>query len=134
MPPAGKEQVIRTDLHTASRCLGLTQRVLLREHLHRVGALLGAAETVRLLAPARWRSHRAVAVLTDTRLLLVRRPPMCSPTDHASFPFHRITHLTVHPVPPQGARVRIMVGLDLEEFSITGSSPGFENALRDATA
>ncbi len=43
--------------------------------------MLEEAETVRVLTPARWRGHRALAVLTDTRLLLVRLSSQRSSTD-----------------------------------------------------
>ena len=123
---------MRADLHAASRCLGLFPRVVLREPLARVPPLLADTETVQALAPVWWRGRQALAVVTNTRLLLVRRPLKCSTTSHAGFSFHRITHLTVHPAPPQGVHVRLLAGLDAEEFSLTHRSTELERALRAA--
>lgn len=135
MPPEsdpGERFPVREDLQTASRSLGLAQRFLLREQLGRLESLLGPAETMQALAPAWWRGHRSLAVVTTSRLLLVRRELRCSSRNQASFPLRVISQLSVHAAPPHGARFRLAVGLDLEEFSTTGLATELEQSLRAA--
>lgn len=123
---------MRADLHAAGRCLGWFQRAVLREQLRRAQSLLSESETVRVLAPAWWRGHRAVAVATTTRLLLVRQERKCSSLSQLSMPLRALTRLDVHPAPPQGARFRVVIGVAWEEFSVTGCSTELEAALRSA--
>ncbi|GAA1760774.1 hypothetical protein [Kocuria aegyptia] len=123
---------MREDLKTARRALGVVQRLLLREHLQRVEQLLDPSETVQVLTPGWWRGHRSLVVVTTSRLLLLRRQLKCSSADHAAYSFRRIGQLSVHAAPPEGARFRITVGLDLEEFSVTGRAAELERALLTA--
>lgn len=107
---------------------------MLREHLHRAEELLGSSETVQVLTPGWWRGHRSLIVVTTSRLLLLRRRRKCSWADHGAYSFRSIAHLSVHPSPPEGARFRITVGLDLEEFSVTGRVAELERALQRSRA
>jgi hypothetical protein len=85
---------------------------------------------VQVLAPGWWRGHCSLVAVTTTRVVLVRRAQTCSTFHQASFPLRAIGHLTVHPAPPEGLRFRLTVGLDLEEFTVTGHWSEFERALR----
>lgn len=120
---------MREDLHAASRALGLVQRVVLREHLRRVEPLMGPSETVRLVAPGWWRGHRSAVVVTTSRLLLVRRKLGVGSLTHAAFTLPSIAHLSVHVSPPEGARFRLGVGRDPEEFSVTRHGTEIGRAL-----
>lgn len=121
---------MREDLRAASRCLGLFQRLVLREPLRRTEPLMGPSETVQVLAPGWWRGRRSVVVVTTSRLLLVRRQLRWSSADHAAFAFPSIGHLSVHASPPDGARFRLAVGPSHEEFSVNGYVAEIERALR----
>lgn len=120
---------MREDLKAARRSLGFAQRLMLREQLSRVELLLGSSETVQVMAPGWWRGHRSLVVVTTSRLLLLRRQLKCSTVDHAAFTFRSIAHRSVHASPPEGARFRLSVGLDLQEFSVTSRVAEVERAL-----
>lgn len=121
---------MREDLQTTRRCLTIVQRLFLWEPLSRVGPLLGASETVQVMAPGWWRGYRCLIVLTDSRLLLLRRQLKGSRTNDAAISLHSIGGVSVHASPDGGARFRLAVGLDREEFAATGPAAKLERALR----
>lgn len=49
-----------------------------------------------------------------------------------TYPLRGIGFLRVHASPPEGVRFRVSMGLDLEEFSVTGHGDLVEHALRAA--
>jgi hypothetical protein len=112
------------------RSLGVVQRFVLREQLRRLEDFLDPLETVQVMAPGWWRGHRSLVAVTTARVVLVRRALTRSTFHPASFLLRAIEHLNVHPAPPEGLRFRLTVGLDLEEFTVTGHWTEFERALR----
>lgn len=91
--------------------------------------MLGPSETVQAMAPGWWRGHRSLIVVTTTRLLLLRRQLRCPSAGHAAFTLGRIGQLSVHATPEEGARFRLSLGLDMEEFSVTCRVAEIERAL-----
>lgn len=122
---------MRADIRAARQSLGLLQRFVLREHLWQLEAMLGPAETVRIVAPGWWRGHRALVAVTSGRLLLVRGAPQYAATADIAVELGAISHLSVHASPPCGARFRIGLGLILEEFSVTRHGGPLEQVLRE---
>jgi hypothetical protein len=116
----------------ACRSLGFVQRLVLREHLSRVGPLLSDSESVQVMAAGWWRGHRCLVVVTASRLLLLRRQLRCSTANDAAISLRSIEGISVHAIPEGGARFRLAVGLDREEFSVTGPAAKVEGALRDS--
>ena len=131
-PDRVKGHGMRADLKAACRPLGVVQRFVLREHLWQLESMLGPAETVRIMASGWWRGHRALIAVTSGRLLLVRGTPQYAATADATVALGSISHLSVHASPPCGARFRVGVGLDLEEFSVARHSGPVERALRES--
>ena len=130
--PNADERVpsVREDLKAAYRRLGLGQRLLLRQQLKKVESMLDPSETTQILAPGQWRGQPIIAVLTTSRLLLAR-PEQKQPSTHqAVFARSSISQLSVHPCPPKGARFRLKLGLNLEEFTVTQHGAEFERLLR----
>lgn len=125
---------MREDLQIARRSLGVVQRLVLREHLNRVGPLLGASETVQVMASGWWRGYRCLIVVTASRLLLLRRQLKCSTANDAAISLRSIGGISVHATPEGGARFRLAVGLDREEFSVAGPAAEVERALRASQA
>lgn len=121
---------MRKDLLAASQPLGVLQRFWWRDHLERVEPLLSPAETVRLLAPGRWHHHRSLAVLTASRLLLVRREPRDPVADYAVFVLRDIICLTAHPSSPTGATFQIVTDGDLVDFTVDRHGAELEQAMR----
>lgn len=125
---------MRDDLKAAYRALGLMQRFLLREYLGQLEPLLEPAETVQVLTPGWWRAQRCLVVVTTSRLLLLRRRLKCSLANQVIFSLQRITYVSVHPTPPDGARFRLAVGLDVEEFSVAQGVEELRRSLRPTMA
>lgn len=131
-PPDADERVlsVREDLKSAYRRLGLGQRLLLRQQLKKVESMLDPSEATQILAPGQWRGQPIIAVVTTSRLLLVRAQQKQPSSHQAVFPRGSISQLNVHPCPPGGARFRLKLGLNLEEFTITQHGAEFERLLR----
>lgn len=123
---------MRQDLRTARGTLGPVQRFLLREPLRRLDTLLAPAESLLVLAPGWWRGHRGVAVVTTSRLLLVRRAGAGSSRDHVARALGGLGKLHLHASPPDGARLRLPLGPEHEEFSVTMHGARLRHLLRDA--
>lgn len=114
----------------ARRPLGFVQRLVLRKHVSRLGPLLGASEAVQVMAAGWWRGRRCLVVVTASRLLLLRRHLKCSTANDAAISLRSIGRINDHTIPEGGARFRLAVGLDWEEFSVDGPAAKVERALR----
>jgi len=121
---------MREDLQAAYGSLGRAQRLSYRDHLEEVEPLLHSVETVQVLAPGWWGGHRCLFVVTASRLLLVHRGATGSTAGHAVFVLRELTHLTVHPTTPTGARFRVAAGARLEDITVDRHSADLEQALR----
>ena len=123
---------MREDLKAACRPLGLGQRFWWWQQLKKVESLLGPPETVQVLVPVWWRGRRNLAVVTTFRLLLVGAELKQSSSHQGVFALQSISQLSVYAAPPDSARFRLKLGLDLEEFTVTQRGAEFERALRAA--
>jgi len=106
------------------------QRVVWREYLRRAESLLTLGETTQVVAPGPWRGEPSLVVVTSSRLLLIRRKIEGSAHREATFPLRSLGVLHVDAWAPEEVRLRVSVGRDLEEFTVTAHAGQLEHTLR----
>ena len=125
---------MRDELESAYRSLSFFQRFRFRGHLQQTAALMGLTETIEAVGFGWWRGHRSIAVVTGTRLLLLRCSSDQPEPVRSVISWRSISRLCVHRIPPHGARFRLLVGSYLEEFTVHTHTEQINTALRAAVA